>query len=152
MTHLEHDTGIRARQWRTSQRIRSAVDSEGPLRMQMNYLIAFLGGAIIALILSMKSTRRSMQRQRDILAHGILAQGRVVDLWQPPLAGASTRVYFEFYPSGAAYPIRTCHIDRRGHGEWLASLPQVGTEVAVRYLPSSPTRAVIVKLVARFTN
>ena len=120
--------------------------------MPMNYMIAFFGGAIIAMILSMKSTRRSQRLQQDILAQGILAQGTVVDLWQPPLTGASPRIYFEFCPSGAEYPIRTCHVDRRGCGEWIASLPQIGAEVAVRYLPNDPSQAVIVKLVSRFAT
>ncbi len=120
--------------------------------MPMNYMIAFFGGAIIAMILSMKSTRRGQQLQQDILARGNLTQGTVIDLWQPPLTGACTRVYFKFCPSGARHPIQTCHIDRRGCSEWIASLPQIGAEVAVRYLPNNPTQAVIVKLVSRFTN
>jgi hypothetical protein len=116
--------------------------------MTVDYLITFFGGAIITMILSMKLMSRSVRVQQEVLARGKLTQGRVIGSWQPPL-GAFTRIYFEFQPSEAGYSIRTCHVDRRSAEEWTPSLPRVGTDVAVRYLPEKPSRAVIVKLVSR---
>jgi hypothetical protein len=124
------------------------LPGEAGSSMTVDYLIAFFGGAIITMMCSMKSMSRGVRLQQDVLERGLLAQGRVIRLWQPPLA-AFTRIYFEFQPGGAEHSIRTCHVDRRGAGEWAASLPRVGTSVAVRYLPEKPTRAVIVKLVSR---
>jgi hypothetical protein len=117
--------------------------------MLVDHMIAFVGGGIIAMMLSMKSMGRAVRLQQDILAKGVLTRGTVTSLWQPPLTGAFTRIYFEFWPSGGENPVRACHVDRRGGGEWIASLPQIGTAVAIRYLPEDPARAVIVKLVAR---
>jgi hypothetical protein len=117
--------------------------------MTVEHLIAFFGGGIITLILSMKSMSRNVRLQQEVLARGMLVQGRVVGSWQPPL-GAFTRIYFEFQPREAERSIRSCHVDRRGADECVASLPHVGANVAVRYLPEKPSRAVIVKLVSRF--
>jgi hypothetical protein len=120
--------------------------------MPADYLIAFFGSAIIAMISSMKVASRGVRLQQDILAKGDLTQGRIIRMWQPPLLGSFTRIYFEFQPSEAAPPIRSCHVDRRAGGEWSASLPRVGSTVAVRYLPDDPSHAVIVKLVSRLST
>ena len=117
--------------------------------MPADYMIAFVGGAIITLILSMNSMSRAVRRQQDILARGALTRGTVTRLWQPPLTGAFTRIYFEFRPEGAELAVNGCHVDRRSSADWIASLPQIGAEVAVRYLPDNPAQAVIVKLVSR---
>ena len=118
--------------------------------MSAEYLIAFLGGSIIAMICSMQSVGRAVLRQQHILAKGALARGTVIRLWQPPLQGTFARIYFEFQPGGAERPIRTWHVDRRSCEDWAASLPSIGADVAVRYLPENPSQAVIVKLVSRF--
>jgi len=120
--------------------------------MPADHIIAFAGGAIIAMILGMKSMSRAVRRQQDILANGILARATVTRLWQPPLTGTFTRIYFEFWPDGGEHPVRTCHVDRRSAGEWIASLPQIGADVAVRYLPDDPAQAVIVKLVSKLAS
>lgn len=112
--------------------------------------IAFLSGALVAMLASVKSVSRAVQLQRDILKRGVLAQGRIVRLWRPPLMGAFTRIYFEFEPEGAAGAVRACHVDRRSVAELAASLPAVGSTVSVRYLREFPTQAVIAKLVSRF--
>ena len=112
--------------------------------------IAFLSGALVAMIASCKSVSRAVQLQQEILKRGLAAQGRIVRLWRPPVFGAFTRIYFEFEPEGAAGALVTCHVDRRSLGELSASLPAVGSAVAVRYLRENPTRAVIAKLVSRF--
>ena len=117
--------------------------------MPVDHMIAFVGGAIIAMMLSTKSMSRAVRRQQDILAKGILARGTVTRLWQPPLTGAFTRIYFEFWPSDGEHPVQTCHVDRRSANDWIASLPQIGADVAVRYLPDNPSQAVIVKLVSK---
>jgi len=119
--------------------------------MPADYMIAFFGGAIIAMIGSMKAVDRGVRLQQDILTRGILAQATVIRLWQPALS-AFARIYFEFRPGGAEQPIRTCHVDRRSAAELAASLPQIGANVAVRYLPENPSHAVIVKLVSRFAK
>lgn len=116
--------------------------------MIAEYMIVFCGGVIIAMLGSMKSVVRGMRRQQEILARGILAQGTVIRLWQPPLMGAFARIYVEFQPGEAARPIRTCHVDRRNASQ-LAALPSIGANVAIRYLPENPAHAVIVKLVSR---
>lgn len=114
--------------------------------------IAFLAGALIAMIASCQSVTKGMQLQQEILKRGAAAQGRILRVWRPPVFGAFTRVYFEFEPIERGAPVQTCHIDRRSLGETRASLPAVGSNVNVRYLPEQPTRAVIAKLVSRFTH
>jgi hypothetical protein len=114
--------------------------------------IAFLSGALVAMIASCTSVSRAVQLQQEILKRGVLAQGRVVRLWRPPLFGAFTRIYFEFEPTGTQGAVQTCHVDRRSSGDLAASLPAVGSSVGVRYLPENPTRAVIAKLVSRFVR
>ena len=114
-------------------------------------VIAFLGGALFAAIVSSSSVALGAQLQQEILKRGAMAQGRILRVWRPPLFGAFTRVYFEFQPQDAPQSVQTCHIDRR-LGESLASLPAVGTTVRVKYLPERPTRAVIAKLVSRFVD
>jgi hypothetical protein len=113
--------------------------------------IAFLGGILIAMILSCKSVSKGAQLQQEILKRGRMAQGRVIKVWRPPVAGSFTRVYFEFEPE-AGDAIQSCHIDRRTLDELAASLPPVGASVGVRYLPENPTNAVIAKLVSRFRS
>jgi hypothetical protein len=114
--------------------------------------IAFLSGALVAMIASCTSVSRAVQLQQEILKRGVLAQGKVVRLWRPPVFGAFTRIYFEFEPTGTQDAVRTCHVDRRSSGDLAASLPAVGSSVGVRYLPENPTRAVIAKLVSRFVR
>ena len=112
--------------------------------------IAFLAGALAAMIASCTSVSRAVQLQQDILKRGVLAQGKILRLWRPPLFGAFTRIYFEFQPDGAEASIRSCHVDRRRDDELAASLPAVGAAVNVRYLPEHPSQAVIAKLVSRY--
>jgi hypothetical protein len=115
--------------------------------------IAFLSGGLVAAVLSSLSVSRAAQLQREILKRGHAAEGRVLHIWRPRLRGAFTRVYFEFEPAGGeAGTIRGCHVDRRPAAELRASLPAIGSVVSVRYLPESPTRAVIARLVSRFTD
>jgi hypothetical protein len=113
--------------------------------------IAFLSGALVAMIASVKSVSRGVQLQQEILKRGLVAQGRIVRLWRPPVFGAFTRIYFEFEPEGAD-AVTGCHVDRRAAGELSASLPAVGSAVSVRYLRENPTQAVIAKLVSRFMH
>jgi hypothetical protein len=115
-------------------------------------VFAFLSGAMFAAILASLTTSRAARQQQDILKRGQKANGRVLHIWRPRLAGAFTRVYFEFEPDGAEGAVRGCHVDHRGANEPAASLPAIGTTVAVRYLPESPQRAVIARLVSRFTD
>lgn len=114
--------------------------------------IAFLAGALVTMIASCQAVSKGSQLQQEILKRGAAAQGRILRVWRPPLFGAFTRVYFEFQPVESGGSVRTCHIDRRACGEPTASLPPVGSNVGVRYLPESPTQAVIAKLVSRFTD
>jgi hypothetical protein len=114
--------------------------------------LAFLVGALFAMVASCMAVTRGAQLQQEILKRGIAAQGRVLRIWRPPLFGAFTRVYFEFQPADSADAVRGCHIDRRSAAELMASLPAVGAWVNVRYLPEQPSRAVIAKLVTRFKH
>ncbi len=115
-------------------------------------IIAFLSGAMVAAVVSCLSASRAAKEQLEILKRGQAAHGRVLHIWRPKLYGAFTRVYFEYEPAGHDGPVRGCHVDRRVAGEPMASLPAVGTTVAVRYLPDSPRQAVIARLVSRFTD
>lgn len=115
-------------------------------------IIAFLSGALAAAVLSCLSALRAARQQQEILKRGHMAHGRVMHIWRPRLHGAFTRIYFEFEPCCAEGTVRGCHVDCRGAGEITASLPAVGTTVAVRYLPETPRRAVIARLVSRFTD
>ncbi len=113
--------------------------------------IAFLTGALVAMIASCQSVSKGAEIQREILKRGKIAQGRILRIWRPPVFGSFTRVYFEFQPGEHDAPVRSCHVDRR-NGEPTASLPPVGAAVSVRYMPENPTKAVIAKLVSRFTD
>ena len=112
-------------------------------------IIAFLSGAMVAAILSSLSVSRASREQQEILKRGQVAHGRVLHIWRPRLYGAFTRIYFEFAPPGVDGTVRGCHVDRRSVAEPTASLPAVGTTVAVRYLPEKPRQAVIARLVSR---
>lgn len=114
--------------------------------------IAFLSGALVAMIASCQSVSKGAALQQEILKRGKLAQGRVLRIWRPPVFGSFTRVYFEFQPCEHDTSVRTCHIDRRRGSEPVASLPAIGAAVTVRYMPENPTKAVIAKLVSRFTD
>ncbi len=115
-------------------------------------ILAFLSGAMVTAILSSLSVSRASRQQQEILKRGRVADGRVLHFWRPKLYGAFPRVYFEFAPPGVEGTVRGCHIDRRSAAEPIASLPAVGTTVAVRYLPEKPHEAVIARLVSRFTD
>ena len=114
-------------------------------------IIAFISGAMVAAIMSSLTVSRAARLQQEILKRGQAAHGRVVHIWRPKLYGAFPRVYFEFAPPGVEGTVRGCHIDRRSVAEPSASLPAVGTTVAVRYLPEQPRQAVIARLVSRHT-
>ena len=114
-------------------------------------IIAFLSGAMVTAILSSLSVSRAVKEQQEILKRGHVAHGRILHIWRPKLRGAFARIYFEFEPAGMD-TVRGCHIDRRPVEELRASLPAVGTTVAVRYLPDQPKQAVIARLVSRFTD
>lgn len=111
--------------------------------------IAFLSGALVAMVASCTSVSRAVQMQQSILKRGLAAQGKILRMWRPPVFGAFTRIYFEFQPDGEGPAVRTCHVDRRTAAELMASLPAVGAQVAVRYLPEDPRQAVIARLVSR---
>jgi hypothetical protein len=111
--------------------------------------ITFLAGMLIAMIGTCVAVARASQMQQEILKRGTPAQGTVLRVWRPPVAGSFARVYFEFQPAGVDRIVRCCHVDRRTP-DLVASLPAVGASVAVRYLPERPAAAVIAKLVSRF--
>jgi hypothetical protein len=118
---------------------------------QYSSALAFLAGALVAMLASVRSVALGSQLQQEILKRGVVAQGRILRIWRPPVLGAFTRLYFEFRPHDAPESVHTCHVDRR-LGEWTASLPAVGSFVRVKYLPERPSRAVIAKLVSRFVD
>ena len=115
-------------------------------------LIAFISGAMVAAILSSLTTSRAARQQLEILQRGQDAHGRILHVWRPKLHGAFPRIYFEFEVDGQERAVRGCHVDRRAANELRASLPAVGSTVAVRYLPESPSQAVIARLVSRFRD
>lgn len=114
--------------------------------------IAFLTGALVAMVATVRSASKGANLQREILKRGRVAEGRILRIWRPPVAGSFTRIYFEFQPSELEQAIQTCHLDRRPYGDLAASLPAEGAKVSVRYMPENPTQAVIAKLVSRFTD
>jgi hypothetical protein len=115
-------------------------------------IFAFISGAMVAAVLSSLTASRAAKQQQDILKRGQATHGRILHIWRPKLYGAFTRIYFEFELPGVNAAMRGCHVDRRTANEPSSSLPAVGTTVAVRYLPESPERAVIARLVSRFTD
>ena len=115
-------------------------------------IIAFCGGVALAMILSGKVVLSGLLSAQQIARDGRTAQGTVVRIWRPPVAGSFPRVYFEFRPEGSEQPVRCCHTDRRVLSGETTSLPAVGSQVSVRYLPENPRRAVIARLVSRFTH
>lgn len=115
-------------------------------------ILAFISGAMVTAIWSSLTVSRAVRLQQEILKRGQVAHGRILHIWRPKLRGAFARVYFEFEPEGADGAVRGCHVDRRPADEMRASLPAVGTTVAVRYLPEQPQQAVIARLVSRFTD
>jgi hypothetical protein len=120
--------------------------------MELMSVAAFIGGAVWSLFASQRSDAKGVEVQRDILKRGACAEGRVIKVWRPPLFGSFPRVYFEFQPEGSESTVRGCHVHRGAHEGFVASLPAVGTAVAVRYLPENPLRAVIAKLVSRWAR
>lgn len=114
--------------------------------------MAFLAGALVAMVASCQSVSTGARLQQEILKRGLQARGRILRVWRPPVMGAFTRVYFEFHPAGIDGPVQTCHVDRRRGGEPWASMPAVGANVGIRYLPETPTKAVIAKLVCRVSD
>ncbi len=120
--------------------------------IELPSLIAFGGGAVVAMILSGKSALKGALVSQQIVRDGQVTEGRVVDVWRPPVAGSFPRIYFEFQPQGSERVVRCCHTDRRSLSGEVTSLPAVGATVTVRYLPEDPHRAVIARLVSRFTH
>jgi hypothetical protein len=120
--------------------------------MELMSVAAFIGGAVWSLLATQRFDAKGLDLQRDILKRGAQAQGRIVKVWRPPLMGSFPRVYFEFEPEGVAQTVRGCHVHRGAHEGFVASLPAVGTHVAVRYLPENPAQAVIAKLVSRWSR
>jgi hypothetical protein len=120
--------------------------------MELMSVAAFIGGAVWSLLASQRFDAKNVDLQRDILKRGAQAQGRIVKVWRPPLFGSFPRVYFEFEPEGVERTVRGCHVHRGAHEGFVASLPAVGTHVAVRYLPENPAQAVIAKLVSRWSR
>lgn len=112
-------------------------------------VLTFFLGVVLAMLLSQRTTDRAAERQRHIAYRGKPAQGRIMKVWQPPLAGSFARIYFEYEPEGEPRRVRCVHIDRRPKA-MSASLPPPGTLVKIHYLPDDPAKAVIAKLVSRF--
>lgn len=137
---------------RQNHAFQSSDSKSAAMPAEFMSMIAFFGGALIAMMSSGKLVGQAVRTQQDIAKRGVPARATVLRLWQPPLQGAFVRIYFEFQPDGAGQPIRTCHVDRRGTDEPSASLPQIGAQVAIRYLPDDPAHAVIVRLVSRLAR
>jgi hypothetical protein len=110
---------------------------------------SFLAGVLVAMVVSCMTTVRAAQSAHDIAKRGVAAQGRVLRVWRPWLMGSFVRVYFEFQPEGHSSTLQCCHVDRRSSAELMASLPAVGANVGIRYLPEKPRHAVIARLVSR---
>ncbi|MFL6551034.1 MAG: DUF3592 domain-containing protein [Povalibacter sp.] len=120
--------------------------------IELPSLIAFSGGIVLALILSGKVALRGALTSQHIVKNGQVTEGVVIRVWRPPMAGSFPRVYFEFQPHGSDMRIQGCHVDRRALSGEVTSLPAVGSRVTVRYLPENPARAVIARLVSRFSH
>lgn len=105
----------------------------------------------IAMVGSCVITERAARRAQETLRRGQCTEGRILRVWRPPVMGSFARIYFEFVPAGLGRAVRCCHIDRRPFDRQQASLPAVGASVRVAYLPDNPRRAVIAKLVSRFS-
>lgn len=120
--------------------------------MEIMSVAAFVGGAVLSALAATRVDAKGAEFQQRILKRGEQVLGRVTKVWRPPLMGSFPRVYFEFEPSGSKQVVQCCHIDRRPLAGYVASLPAIGTTVAVRYLPENPAHAVIAKLVSRWVR
>jgi hypothetical protein len=120
--------------------------------MEIMSVAAFIGGAVWSLLAARNGDEKGVEEQREILKKGVQAQGRIVRVWRPPLMGSYPRIYFEFQPQESQGTVRGCHVHRSFHDGFAASLPAVGTQVSIRYLPEKPSRAVIAKLVSRWAR
>jgi hypothetical protein len=87
------------------------------------------------------------ERQREIARSGATTYGKIVAIQGPFLFDDCTRLYFDFVPDGGDRPLRACHIERKSLVDLRASLPVAGATVAIHYMPRSPRRAVIARLV-----
>lgn len=112
-------------------------------------LVTLVGGAVLSVLVSGRLTSLLSSEQQVVLRDGVQTEGRIVRIWRPPLIGSFPRLYFEYHPRGSEGPVSCCHVDRRSFAEMQASLPQVGSKVGVRYLPRSPHRAVIARLLVQ---
>ena len=117
--------------------------------MQLEALspFSFLLGAVVSYLVANVFHGRDIRNQQDVLNRGLVAEGTITAITGKAL---ERRVHFQFLPSGATAWVQCCQVDRRDGV--VASLPSVGTRVAVRYLPENPRRAVIAKLVSRFVR
>ena len=114
--------------------------------------LCFLTSMLVAMVGSCVVTQWAARRATETLVRGQCTEGRVLRVWHPPLMGSFARIYFEFEPAGLGRALRCCHIDRRPFDRQRSSLPAVGASVRVAYLPDNPRRAVIAKLVSRFST
>jgi hypothetical protein len=109
-------------------------------------LILFTAALLAWLAHAQEVIKRRMRLDQDIAMRGLTCQGRVFAVQRPFLFESTTRLYFEFAPPGAGRPVQCCHLERGATGRMAAMLPSTGMLVDVRYLPESPTHAVIGKL------
>lgn len=142
-------TDLPPRAWHARCTINQSVRDGFPMPPEYLSAMSFLAAMLVAMVVSCIAAARGVRASQEILAQGRCAEGRVLGVWRPPVAGSFARIYFEFEPAGVGAAVRCCHIDRRPLDMQLAPLPAVGASVRVSYLPEQPTRAVIARLVPR---
>ena len=128
----------------------SSTDDGVEISMPHELLLPLIGILALALWLAARHalTVSHSERQREIARSGVRASGKIVAIQRPFLFDACTRLYFDFVPEGGDRAVRVCHIERRPHAELRSALPVAGATVAIHYMPRSPRRAVIARLVS----
>lgn len=96
---------------------------------------------------------RQSSMQLELFQRGVQTTGRVVAINRPIGLPYETHVYFTFDTPSRRSRLQSCCIDmrllREQHG---VTIPNVGAEVVVRYLPEAPTHAVVAQLIPCLTG
>lgn len=101
---------------------------------------------IVSLSAQWRRARQSIL-DRQLLERGVLTTGKVVAINRPIGLPYESHVYFTFEVPGRSPILRSCCVDMRALREQHAlAIPNVGTQVPVRYLPHAPSHAVIAQL------
>lgn len=109
--------------------------------------VALLMCVMIGSISAQWRRARQSSLRVELFQRGAVATGKVVAINRPIGLPHETHVYFTFEAPGMGSLLQSCCIDMRALREQHAvNIPNVGAQVAIRYLPEAPSHAVITQL------